>query len=159
MSMQRHGPPGQSRDRPPDDFWAGYLKNGYFDEAGNLLARLVVEDADEVAHRLAQGRTRDSQGLAPGQLRRFYNKAKALEQKVDAGVSFAALVSELRTLQPLAAEAVAKEKAPPEFKTFIDKNLKWAATDQKSFQQGFLVHFQSVVAYFAYEKKTSGGGR
>ena len=149
--------PGGPQPGGEPDFWSSYLKDGYFDAAGNLHPRLVVEDAIEMARRLARGRTGGRDGFAPAQLRRFYGKAKFLEQKLEAGTPFASLVAELLTLQPLAADAVAKEKAPSEFKQFIDKNLHWAARDQKSFKEGFLVHFQSVVAYFNFEKK--GGGR
>ncbi len=37
---------------------------------------------------------------------------------------------------------------PPLFKQFIEHNLKWAAKDRKAFMNGFMPHFECVVAYF-----------
>jgi hypothetical protein len=45
---------------------------------------------------------------------------------------------------------VARGTAPDVFKDFIDRNVCLAAKDEKHFRSGFLVHFQSVVAYFTY---------
>ena len=46
-----------------------------------------------------------------------------------------------------AADALKKGNVPQLFKRFIEENLKWAVKDQKNYLEGFVPHFESVVAY------------
>ena len=126
-----------------------YLKKGYFDVQGNLLPELVTGEQILQVTR-AIGQKQGQAELKTAQLRRFYGKAKSIEQKLDSGHSFDSLRPELLTMQALAANTVARGNASDIFKDFIDGNIALASKDKDHFRKGFLVHFQSVVAYFSY---------
>lgn len=143
------GPPPPRPGGRPGDLGPDYLRDGYFDKNGNLLPHLVagnpvIETARALGQRQGQAE------LKTAQLRRFYGKAKSIEQKLDSGMAFDSLKSEILTLQPLAANVVARGVAPDVLKDFIDRNVALAVKDERHFRKGFLIHFQSVVAYFTY---------
>lgn len=144
---------------PGESFWRDYLKDGYFDADGNLRSRVVVEEAIAVARRLVEGRTSEREGLTTAQLRRFYDMAKGVETRLKGGTPFPSVIGEVSSLHSHAAAAVEKGKAPHELLRFFEKNLPLAIQDERSFRQGFLMHFQSVVAYFGYEKKFGASAR
>jgi CRISPR type III-A-associated protein Csm2 len=135
-----------SRSGLPKD----YTKHGYFDSQGVLRPEMVVEYAESVAKALGKA------GMTSNQLRRFFNKARLVEQRLDSGASWDSQKSELLTLKPLAANIVGRASSRREreqmevFRTFIEENVDWAVASEKSFRKGFLVHFQSVIAYFKY---------
>jgi len=147
--------PRPRQDDMQEDF-KSYLeqlsKTGYFDEEGNLREELVVKDADLVARVLANG------GITTNQLRRFFNMSRGLEQRLDNKKNFKALVPGIAKLQPFAAALIGKEQN--EFKRknlevlldFIDANAKRARESEQAFRNGFLEHFESVVAYFTFYK-------
>lgn len=146
-------PPQGSGQPDPDLQWfrQQYLKDGYFDQNNNLRPELVVDDAIKVA-RILGGRY-GRRELSTAQLRRFFGKARLIEQKLNSQQSFDGLVAEIHEMQPLAANAVSKDVGPPEvFKDFIDRNVDYASRSEKDFKEGFIKHIQSVVAYFAYLK-------
>ena len=133
----RGGPP-QVHDRLPE----GYLANGYFDTSGNIMPQVVVDWPRAIASSLAGA------GLQTAQLRKFFGEARHIEGQLHAGADFAALQGRILKLDGYAADAVKKGNAPPLFKQFIQQNLRWASRDEKSFLQGFIEHFESVVGYF-----------
>lgn len=153
----RRGPPGPAqppggppRPVPADGLPPDYLSKGYFDGQGNIWPKLIVDDASRVAQAL--GQRQGQVELKTSQLRRFYGKVKNVEQKLDSNQTFESLVGEILGLRPMAANAVARKTATGLFKDFIDRNVGLAVQDEKHFRKGFLVHFQSVVAYFTYTK-------
>lgn len=121
---------------------SGYLAKGYFDEKGNILTEVVIEWASAIAKQL------DSAGLQPTQLRKFFTEARLIQGQFEAGKSFDSLRGRILKLDAYAADAIKKGNAPQLFKQFIEYNLKWAAKDKKSFLEGFLPHFENIVAYF-----------
>jgi CRISPR type III-A-associated protein Csm2 len=125
------------------------LQGGYFDEKGNLRPEMITKTAIEVAHAIGGPQHRE-RAIKAAQLRRFFAKARYIEQRLDAGQPFASLKSEILVLQPMAADSVRKKRAPDEFKEFIDRNTSLAVTNEESFRKGFVQHFQSVVAYHGY---------
>jgi hypothetical protein len=134
---QTRSPTQQKPCLPPD-----YLKSGYFDERGNLLPEIIIEWPRHVAAQL------DGARMAPAQLRNFFSEARRIEGQLSAGQDFGALRGRILQLDAYAASAQTRGNAPPLFKQFIEENLKWAAKDKKSFLKGFILHFESVVAYF-----------
>lgn len=130
-----------------------YLNRGYFDEKGNIFPNLVTTTAEEIAKSLGTG------GVTSTQLRRFYAKAKAVEQRVDSDESFASAVAGILELKQHAANAVGRAQGRGEqeglalLKKFIDRNVDLAARSKEAFRKGFLLHFQGVVAYFKYHEK------
>jgi CRISPR/Cas system CSM-associated protein Csm2 small subunit len=123
---------------------ANYLKNGYFDDKGNILAEVIIDWPRDIATKLADARPE----MKAAQLRNFFNEARHIESQLSAGKDFASLRGRILQLDSYAASAQTRRNAPPLFKEFIEQNVKWAARDEKSFLKGFIPHFECVVAYF-----------
>ena len=125
---------------------------GYFDERNNLRAELRVEDADMVAHVLAGA------GVAAGQLRRFFTMARSLENRLVVGGDFPAIVPKIASLRPFAAMIIGREQNQAQrarlevLRSFIDTNAQLACASELAFREGFLPHFESVIAYFTLYK-------
>lgn len=130
-------------DKLPDD----YLSRGYFDEKGNLYCELITTTAEKLAEDFGQSRPQ----LKNHQLRRFYNHIKMAENQLNMLQDFPRIQVKIQKLKPFAAEAAGGEsaKVPKIFYDFINKNLD-LVKDEKSFREGFLEHFQAVVAYFKF---------
>ena len=137
---------GAPQTRSPTQQWAGlppdYLKNGYFDQKGNLLPEVIIAWPRHIAMQL------DGAGMAPAQIRNFFSEARRIEGQLSAGQDFEALRSRILQLDAYAANTVKRDNAPNLFKRFIEQNVKWAAKDKKAFLKGFIPHFECVVAYF-----------
>jgi CRISPR-associated protein Csm2 len=116
----------------------------YFDEDGVLRTEYVTTLAESIAKELGYSRPR----MTMHQLRAFYNHVKRLENAVNNKRPFAEVVPEISKLKPIASERESKEKIPESFKEFIDRNVD-KSKDEKSFLNGFVEHFQAVVAYCA----------
>jgi CRISPR type III-A-associated protein Csm2 len=84
------------------------------------------------------------------QLRRFFNKARGIEAKLEREKDFEAVKADILGFKRDVAYQVGRGVVPAEFKQFIDRNVELAVEDKKSFKQGFLQHFESVLAYFVY---------
>jgi len=147
--------PPQGPRRPlvpasPPGLGPEYLRQQeYFDQKGNLWPELVAGEKLCQWTR-ALGQRQGQVQLKTTQLRRFYGKAREIERELDLGRTFEELRAEILSLRPLAANTVARGNATDTFKDFIDRNVSLAVRDEKHFRRGFLVHFQSVVAYFTY---------
>lgn len=128
-------------------------QKGYFDEK-NILRPQVIQDWPKIAADDFKGG-----GLTSTQLRRFFTKAKAIEQKLKSGQSFDRLREEIHTLKPLAAAAVGKRNAPEIFNMFMEVHVHQALKSPEAFTRGFIIHLQSIIAYTKYfeETKTKGG--
>jgi hypothetical protein len=122
---------------PPD-----YLKNGYFDSNGNVFPEVIIEWPRDIAAKL------DRAGMGSAQIRNFFGEARRIEGQLSSGQDFGALRGRILQLDAYAKSAQTRGNAPPLFKQFIEQNLKWAARDRKSFVNGFIPHFECVVAYF-----------
>lgn len=142
----RHGGGGdRGREGPPPRLPDGYLKDGYFNERGHLREDLLDKVAEEVA--LAIGESQPT--LTTHQLRRFFNDAKAIQNRLGMLQDFDAVRSDIKRLKAFARDAQGKKKIPREFLGFIEKNVD-LVNDKKSFEKGFIEHFQAVVANFSY---------
>jgi CRISPR type III-A-associated protein Csm2 len=141
-------PPAQEQRRLmlPD----GYLQGGYFDKDDNLLPEVIQKWPEQLAQTFRR------EGLKTAQLRRFFNRARAIERE---NMPFERLREDILSLKPIAAASVGRGTAPDIFKEFIDKNVELAIKSPDSFSRGFLTHFQSVVAYLKYYEQTKGGRR
>ncbi len=127
----------------------GYLERGYFDKDGNVLPEVIQEWPEQLA------RTFLREGLKSTQLRRFFNRARAIEQQA---LPFERLKEDILSLKPIVAASVGRRTAPDIFKMFIDKNIDLAVNSPESYGRGFLTHFQSVVAYVKYYENIPRGG-
>ncbi|MBA7564489.1 hypothetical protein ES708_06152 [subsurface metagenome] len=140
-------PPGQEQRQPL--LPRGYLERGYFDKEGNVLPEVIQEWPEQLA------RTFLREGLKSTQLRRFFNRARAIQQQ---NLPFERLREEILSLKPIVAASVGRKTAPDIFKVFIDRNVDLAVNSLESFSRGFLTHFQSVVAYVKYYENLPRGG-
>lgn len=116
----------------------------YFDEDGLLKPEYVTTKAEEIAQHLANERPK----MTMHQLRSFYSHVKLQEGALESGRPFKQVLLEINKLKPFASERASKEKIPKYFEEFIKRNVD-KVKDERSFSQGFVEHFQAVVAYCA----------
>ena len=115
----------------------------YFTKDGYTRVELLKEEAERLADRFAAER------LTRHQLRAFYDHAKKQLQKLQYGTPFPEVHPEVARLKAFAADRAARANPiPRSFKEFIDRNVD-AIADEKSFEKGFMPHFEAVVAYCA----------
>lgn len=131
------GPPHSDQGLPPD-----YLKTGYFDEKGNVLPAVIIDWPQTIALQL------DRQKMTSTQLRNFFAEVRRIDKQLEAGAAFPSLKPRILKLDAYAEYSFNKTTSPKLFRQFIEANLKWAVKDRKSFSEGFVSHFESVVAYF-----------
>ncbi len=117
------------------------LSKGYFDANGRLWEDFVTSMASGVALLF--------KGLKNHQLRRFYGHAKAAENRLRMTGDWNSVNLDIKKLSPFVSEAKGKDKIPQSFFEFIDRNID-AIKTRKDFEQGFMEHFQAVVAFFTY---------
>lgn len=149
---------GKSSPRPPNredepDFPTWYrtkLRDGYFDnEKKKIKADLLIDTPIEVAKRFGRA------GITSTQLRRFFGHVRAVERELW-NKEFSEVVPKLLILEPMVANYVGRGKNQYErdsreiLKSFIDLNINLASESKKSFEEGLIPHFQSVIAYFKY---------
>lgn len=121
---------------------SSYLKQGYFDEKGNLRAELIGEQAQYIALELHKA------DMKSASLRRFFGKVKAAQRKLESKKDFQAILPNVLELEPYVNNAVTREVVPSLFKEFIEANLTLAKENEKAFVKGFAKHFEYVVAFF-----------
>jgi len=119
-----------------------YLELGYFDPKGNLFEQLVTDHAQAIAEIL------EANAMKSASLRRFFGMVKATQRKLEASDDFGAVVPEILALKPYVSNAVTRGVVPVVFQRFIDRNVDKAKVNQKAFEQGFVKHFEYVVAFF-----------
>ncbi len=129
-------------------FDADYLSEGYFQDEEKKYLRPDVLDkvAIDVAKVLGTARP----PMPMNQMRRFFNKARGIEAKLDRGEDFKAVQADIVGFKRDVAYQVGRELVPREFQSFITRNVTLAMENERSFRKGFLPHFESVLAYFVY---------
>jgi CRISPR-associated protein Csm2 len=138
----RDGGSGRERPRTENAFPTGYPR--YFTDEGHTRPELVKEEAEKIAGRFYADR------LKRHQLRWFYDHAKRQYQRLQYGTSFGAVHADIARLKAFAADRAGRSNnpIPASFKQFIDSNVD-AVMDERSFSEGFIPHFEAVVAYCA----------
>ena len=144
-----------------------YLKDGYFDAHGHLRPDLLTTkerpslnmdqgaatDLDRALHALKFGPIRNAyneSGIKTAQLRKFYNQAKQLESRLRGGQAIGDVTAGLLRLEESAAYAVGREVACEALVDFMRLNIREARRSEKHVMQGFIPHFEAVVAYTTY---------
>jgi CRISPR/Cas system CSM-associated protein Csm2 small subunit len=119
----------------------------YFDADGVLKCEYVTDTAEEIAGCLGRAHPK----MTMHQLRAFYHHVKLQETALDRDRPFPVVMTELCKLKPFARERAEKDKVPPYFCDFIERNVESVrrAQDGKKYFRGFIEHFQAVVAYCA----------
>jgi len=118
----------------------------YFDPEGILKCEYLTELPEKIARAFGSAKPT----LTPHQLRAFYQHVKRQQGALRNGRPFREVMVEICKLKPFATERAEKQpaKIPPEFKEFICRNVD-KVKDEKTFLDGFVEHFQAVVAYCA----------
>jgi len=147
----KHGPHLTEANpaRTSDEFWAGYLDGGYFDDSGNLRAEYIDrEHMEPLARAMADAK------LSSNQVRRFFSHCRAIEGQLKAhgrtaeslDRRWAAQLTEFVRLDVFAADALAKQKIPKLFHEFIRRNVG-AVTSHADFLRGFIPHFEALIGF------------
>lgn len=133
----------------------GYLNQGYFNEKGNLHEDLILKHAEEIAKSLGNSALRnDRPNLTYGQLRRFYSHAINAQLAYNSHKNEGLFLNTVKLLDSFVAEAIGKGKVPKVFQDFIKRNVNQIKT-ARDINDGFMPHFQAVVAYFSGFYKTN----
>jgi CRISPR type III-A-associated protein Csm2 len=176
QATRRQGqPPRRTTQAPagPDtstsfEFGPDYLAGGYFDKEKGDEQKGEGEKGEEekgeekkvekrylrpeIVDTLAMDAAKvlGNQGMKSAQMRRFFNKARGIESKLDRVKDFKEVRADIYGFKRDVAYQVGRGVVPEEFKDFIDRNVELAVEDERSFRDGFLQHFESVLAYFVY---------
>jgi CRISPR type III-A-associated protein Csm2 len=145
---QGHGSgDSQKREKSLEDVWKDYLKNGYFDENGNLREELVKrENLQNLAKEMANAKPKP---LSSNQLRRFFQHCRVIESRIlSKNSSWEREKTEFMKLDVAAADAYGKQekKIPKIFHDFIEQNVA-AVKTEKDFMCGFIKHFEALVGF------------
>lgn len=132
----------RSTASPGQVFTTGYPD--YFDSDGVLKCEYLTDLAEKIAHAFGAARPK----LTTHQLRAFYQHVKRQQAALKNRRPFREVLVEVCKLKPFVAERAEKEKVPEEFREFISRNVD-KVKDQRTFLEGFVEHFQAVVAYCA----------
>jgi CRISPR/Cas system CSM-associated protein Csm2 small subunit len=132
----------RSQEIKRTSFEEGYPN--YFDTDGLLKPEYVTTLAEEIAGTLGS----QSPKMTMHQLRSFYSHVKLQEGALKANRPFKAVFVEIAKLKPFASERANKGKVPRYFEDFIVRNVD-KVKDKDTFLNGFVEHFQAVVAYCA----------
>lgn len=152
---EQHGRYPPRREQKPPSLPAGYLQGGYFNEKEKLRSELITRMAETVAKALGDA------GVTSAQLRRFFGQVRSIERDLKNREDFDDVMPAILSLKPKAANYVGRgnnqwERERREvFRQFLDRNVDLVVENkEKGFKEGFLPHFESVVAYFKYQFPT-----
>ena len=143
-------PPFQDRRQGAPGLPSDYLRGGYFDEEGNLRPEVVLDWAKNIAGLLLRG------GMKSTQLRNFFGTARLIERRFLSGATIEQIRAEIAGLNTHAAYAVGRKSegrqtlAPTVFKEFMEKNTQLAMKSRDAYVEGFMKHFEAVVAYHTW---------
>lgn len=127
-----------------------YLQHGYVNPEGGYRREIYCEDAEFVVGKLRNDTTIHA-------LRRFYNRVKGIERSMERGRRFDQKKSLLYELQTHASYAAKRKVVNAYFPQFIARNVAQAVVNWEQFE-GFVKHFESVVAYFPTDSTSSQEG-
>ena len=114
-----------------------------------LLPELVARSqVGALAEKLASQRP----NLTTGQLRRFFNHCRQIEQRLQEGsVSWERVAASFEMLRCYAYDARKKGEIPAGFHAFIDGNVELVTRERDSaqaFREGFMPHYEALVGYY-----------
>lgn len=132
--------------------WPSYLKEGYFDEKGNLKIEYVSREHVEplVKAMCKDGNYFRRDGLTSNQIRRYFGHCRAIETRLKtlSEANWASIFPDIKKLDIAAADGFAKAppKIPKLFHDYITRNIA-AIKSKKDFLNGFLPHFEALVGF------------
>ena len=147
------GDAGYNGGNRPEGLPEGYLKGGYFENAGadgqkRLRKELILVTARDIAVAIANAKPE----LATSQMRKYFDYARNIGEKLrQSGGDYRQVEADVAKLVPFATDAKNKRKIPDVFYDFIIANVS-AVHGADDFTKGFLEHFQAVIAYYNPKK-------
>lgn len=139
----------RNNEKSLDEAWKDYLKDGYFDDAGNLRIELVKrENLQTLVKEMAFAKPKP---LTSNQLRRFFQHCRLVESRILSKHSnWEKEKTAFMQIDSAAADAYGKQekKIPKIFHDFIRRNVA-AVKTEKDFVNGFLKHFEALVGFAA----------
>lgn len=140
---RRQGGGGPPPERTLEQIWPGYLKDGYFDQQGNLIRDFVTRNkVGELVGAMKQAKP----ALTSSQVRRYFGHCRAIESHINSGATWEQERAGFLKLDVSAADAIGKQKIPRLFHEFIRANVAAVQTKQ-DFVKGFLSHFEALVGF------------
>lgn len=139
----------QGRNQPPRsirDFWADYLRSGYFlEKNGTKFINpdyVSYEKMDDFARRLGEAR------LSKSQLRRFFSHCRFIEYRLKGGTDWDSVRADFVKMRYVATHAKnrASSEFPDIFYQFINYNVD-TVKGKEDFLFGFMPHFEALVGY------------
>jgi len=143
-SADRGPRPGGAGGRPARGLPVPERYPEYFSSEKVLRPEYLTDLAEAIAGAFRSARPE----LTKNQLRAFYSHAKRREASARSDRPWAEVYTDLVKMVPIAGERAAKGIIPREFEEFIRRNVD-KSKDRASFLDGFIEHFQAVVAYCA----------
>ncbi len=136
----------QKPERNLEEVWKDYLKDGYFDNDGNLREELMRR---EYLQNLVKEMAYAKPKLTSNQLRRFFQHCRTVESRVlSRHSSWEKELTAFMQIDSAAADAYGKQdkKIPKIFHDFVKQNVASVKTE-KDFMCGFLKHFEALVGF------------
>lgn len=125
------------------DYFA-LLEGGYFDNDGFLKEDFIKKYPERLAKRF-QGNPNLNK---PTQIRKYFDQVVIIEGRFKVNKQFQYVLVELTKMLPLLHSAKTKKLISEEFYSFLEKNIELAKESEKNFAEGFVQHFQFVIAYY-----------
>lgn len=135
----------RSFNRPePIDF--KFMKEGYWDNEGNIREELLTTEAREVAKSFKEGK------LTNSQLRAFFNEVKGLSNRIDGKKEKWSEVYPMVLMIKSKAEYRNKDKKIEPLKHFLMKSVAYIQKENRADRgykafETFVIFFETVVGY------------
>lgn len=139
----------ETKDKTTQNFFPKYLEElskGYFEHGDFIKKEFVVEYPKELVKLFSKSYSINKSS----QIRKYFDFCRKVEGLFRVRRDFNYVKSELPKLIPHVYNALNKKQPliSKDFSDFIEKNVEKAILNEANFLKGFIVHFESVIAYF-----------
>lgn len=128
----------------PFDEYLEEVESGYFNESGSIDKEFLLDYPKFLVNDFKS----KSNVNNPTQIKKFFVNIRLIESNLKFSGDFEKAKSELYSLVSLAYNAYSKNKISENYYRFFEKNIISACQDEKSFVEGFVPHFQSIIGFF-----------
>lgn len=120
------------------------LENGYFDNDGYLLEDFILKFPQQLAKKFQN----DPAVNKSTQLRKYFDQVQIILGRFKINKKFQYVKIELSKILPLLNAAKTKGHISEEFLDFMTRNIEAAKKSESNFSDGFVIHLQSLIAYY-----------
>lgn len=131
----------------PSDIMVEYyllLDGGYFDHEGYLLEDFITKFPQKLAKKFQT----DTNVNKSTQIRKYFDQIQNILGRYKTNKQFQFVKTELTKILPLLNSAKTKGHISEEFLEFMSKNIELAKESETNFSNGFVIHLQSLIAYY-----------